>query len=349
MEIKSSSFGVTKAGEEVTKYTLYNNHGYSVSILNYGGIITDIMVPDKDGHIESVVLGFDSIREYEEKSPYFGCIVGRIAGRISGTTFDMDGTTYTLADNNNGHTLHGGIKGFDKVLWQCTEIVDTDHVSLSLNYLSEDGEEGFPGNLDVQVTYQFNDDNALEIFYKATTDKKTIINMTNHSYFNLAGNGKRDVLNQALMIHADQYGLVDSNIIPAGVADVADTAFDFRAPKHVGQDIRKNEEQLKNVGGGYDHPFMLQEDEDVKASLYDPESGRYMEVLTDQKAVVFYACNQMEDGTPLSHGAKTKPHLALCLETQYYPDAINQSCFESTFLAPGETYKAYTMYRFSVK
>ncbi|QUI21705.1 galactose mutarotase [Vallitalea pronyensis] len=349
MEIKSTGFGVTKAGEEVTKYTLYNDHGASVSILNYGGIITDIMVPDKNGHVESVVLGMDSIEAYEEKSPYFGCIVGRIAGRISGASFDMDGTTYALAANNNGHALHGGLQGFDKVIWQCTEIMDGDAVSLSLNYLSKDGEEGFPGNLDVQVTYRFTNDNALEIFYKGTTDKKTIVNMTNHSYFNLAGNGKRDILGQVLMLDADKYGLVDSDIIPAGIADVAGTAFDFRTPKKVGQDLTNDEEQLTYAGGGYDHPFMLKDHDGVKASLYDAESGRYMDMFTDQKSVVVYACNQMEEGIPLSHGAITKPHLAVCLETQYYPDAINQSCFESQFLEPGETYEAYTMYRFSIK
>lgn len=349
MEIKSSSFGKTKSGQEVTKYTLYNDHGYRVSILNYGGIITDIMVPDKNGQVESVVLGFDTIGEYEEKSPYFGCLVGRIAGRISGATFDIDGTTYPLAKNNNGHSLHGGDIGFDKVIWQCAEIVETDYVALSLNYLSEDGEEGFPGNLDVQVTYTFNNDNALNIYYKATTDKKTIVNMTNHSYFNLSGNGKSTILEQELMINADHYGLIDQDIIPAGIGNVKGTAFDFTTSKAVGSDLVKDEEQLRLAGGGYDHPFMLNDIGSIKASLYDPKSGRYMEVKTDQKAVVFYACNQMEEGTPLSHGAKTTKHLALCLETQYYPDALNQDCFESKYLEPGQVYQAHTQYRFSIK
>lgn len=348
MEIKSTSFGVTRAGEEVTKYTLCNDNNCSVGILNYGGIITEIMVPDKNKTIENVVLGFDSIGEYEEKSPYFGCLVGRIAGRISGASFEIDDTTYNVAANNNRNSLHGGLKGFDKVIWNTTEIVEKESVSLSLNYLSEDGEEGFPGNLDANVTYTFNNQNEIEISYKAKTDKRTIVNLTNHSYFNLSGNGKRDILEQYLQINADQYGLVDTEIIPAGIADVSGTAFDFRSMKLVGQDIKNDEVQLKNAGG-YDHPFLLNAKNDIVAAMYDKESGRYMEVVTDQKAVVFYAGNQMEDGLQLSSNVVARSHMALCLETQYYPDAINQECFETLILNPEDTYKAYTKYSFKIK
>lgn len=348
MEIKSTNFGFTKSGEEVTKYTLYNDNDCSVSILNYGGIINNIMVPDKDGNIENVVLGFDTFKEYEEKSPFFGSLVGRVAGRISNASFEIDGTTYNLAANNNGNTLHGGLKGFDKVIWNVTGIVKKDSVSLYLNYISEDGEEGFPGTLDVNVTYTFNNDNELEIYYSGKTDKKTIVNMTNHSYFNLSGNGRRDVLEQYLHINADKYGLVDTEIIPIGVADVNGTAFDFREMKLVGSDIKNDEVQLKNAGG-YDHPFMLNDDGNISAAMYDKKSGRYMEVVTDQKAVVFYACNQMEAGMKLASNMVTKKHIALCLETQYYPDAINQDCFDSNILSPEDTYKAYTKYSFKIK
>ncbi|WP_105615541.1 aldose epimerase family protein [Vallitalea okinawensis] len=348
MEIKSKFFGTTKDGQEVTQYTLINKHGHYMSVLNYGGIITEIMVPDHKGTLENVVLGFNNIADYEEKSPYFGCITGRIAGRISNSKFEIDGENYILAANNNSNNLHGGVKGFDKVIWSVTELVESDYVGLSLNYLSIDGEEGFPGNLDVHVTYKLTNDNELEIFYSATTDKKTIVNLTNHSYFNLSGNTKRDVLDQTLQFDASRFGCVDEQIIPAGISDVEGTPFDFRTAKTVGQDIKADNIQIKNAGG-YDHPFLLDGQKEVAAILEDPESGRYMEVRTDQKAIVFYAGNMLEEGMSLSCGATSRQHLALCLETQYYPDAINQDCFETELLNPGETYKAYTKYSFKIR
>lgn len=349
MEIKSNSFGYTKSDEEVIKYTLYNDNNSSISILNYGGIITSIMVPDKNGNIENVVLGFDSIKDYEEKSPYFGSLVGRVAGRVSNASFKIDSSTYNLAANNNSNSLHGGIKGFDKVIWNVTEIVEKDTVSISLNYLSKDGEEGYPGNLDVNVTYSFNNNNELEIHYNAKTDKKTVVNMTNHSYFNLSGNGKRDILEQYLQINADSYCPVDKEIMPIEISDVKNTPFDFSQIKLVGQDIKIDDVQLQIVGGGYDHPFILNDKENIAAIMHDKESGRYMEVVTDQKALVFYACNQLDSGIELSSNIISKKHIALCLETQYYPDAINQEFFESKFLCPNETYKAYTKFSFKVK
>lgn len=348
MDITSKFFGKTKSGQEVTQYTLKNDHGNYMSVLNYGGTITEIMVPDKKGNLENVVLGFDNIADYEEKSPYFGCITGRIAGRISNSKFEIDSESYILAANNNSNNLHGGIKGFDKVIWSVTELIESDYVGLSLNYLSVDGEEGFPGNLDVHVTYKFTNENELDIHYSATTDKKTIVNLTNHSYFNLSGNAKRDILGQILQFDASQFGCVDEEIIPAGIADVEDTPFNFRAAKPVGQDIKADDIQIKNAGG-YDHPFLLDGDKEVAAVLEDPESGRYMEVKTDQKAMVFYAGNMLEEGMTLSCGATSRQHLALCLETQYYPDAINQECFETEILSPGETYRAYTQYSFKTR
>ncbi|GKX28142.1 aldose 1-epimerase [Vallitalea longa] len=348
MEIKSTSFGITKSGKEVTKYTLYNDNKCSVSILNYGGIVNNIMVPDKNGNIENIVLGFDDITSYEEKSPFFGCLVGRVAGRISNASFKIDDNVYTLHANDNGNTLHGGLNGFNSVIWDTKSIVKKDSISLILNYLSKDGEEGFPGNLDITVTYTFNNNNELEIQYNGNTDKKTLVNMTNHSYFNLSGNGKRDILEQYLQINADKYGLVDTELIPNGIADVKNTAFDFRNMKLVGQDIKNDEEQLKNAGG-YDHFYILDDAKDIAATMYDETSGRYMEVVTDQKSVIFYASNTIEEGVKLASDIVTKKHIALCLETQYYPDAINQDCFESKILNPGDTYKAYTKYCFKVK
>lgn len=347
MEIKSIDFGLTKDKQSVKKYSIYNDNGSSVSILNYGGIITNIMVPDRNNNIENVVLSFDTIKEYEEKSPYFGCIVGRIAGRISNASFKIDNNVYTLAKNNNKNSIHGGLKGFDKVIWNVTKIIEKDKASLSLYYFSEDGEEGFPGNLHVNVTYTFNNNNDLEIQYSANTDKKTIVNLTNHSYFNLSST-KRDILKQYLQINADTYGLVDDETIPYNVENVENTPFDFRTMKLVGQDIKSNNIQLNNALG-YDHPFFINDNEDISAIMYDKDSGRYMEVITDQKAIVFYAGNQLVEGIKLSSNLISKKHMALCLETQYYPDAINQDCFETRILSPQDTYTAYTKYSFKVK
>ena len=349
MELKTTSFGITQSGEEVTKYTLCNDNNYSVSILNYGGIINNIMAPDKNGKVENVVLGFDNISDYETKSPYFGCLVGRVAGRISNASFKIDDNVYTLYANNNGNTLHGGKKGFDSVIWDSKSVVRDDSISIILHYLSKDGEEGFPGNFDVTVTYTFNNNNELEIHYKGNTDKRTIVNMTNHSYFNLSGNGKRTILDQYLQVDADKYGLVDTELIPTGIADVTNTALDFRKMKLVGQDINNDEEQLNNVGGGYDHLLIFNENTDIAATMYDKESGRLMDVVTDQKSVIFYTSNSMDEGIKLASNMVTKKHIALCLETQYYPDAINQDCFDSNILNPEDTYEAYTKYCFSVK
>ncbi|MCT4599245.1 MAG: galactose mutarotase [Vallitalea sp.] len=347
MNIEMIDFGLTSDNMHVKKYTIYNDMGSSVSILNYGGIITNIMVPDKNNNIENVVLSFDTIKEYEEKSPHFGCIVGRIAGRISNASFKIDNNVYTLAKNNNKNSIHGGLKGFDKVIWDVTQITEKDKASLSLYYFSEDGEEGFPGNLHVNVTYTFNNNNDLEIQYSAKTDKKTIVNLTNHSYFNLSS-GERNILEQYLQINADSYGLVDTETIPYGVENVENTPFDFRTMKLVGQDIKSNNKQLNNALG-YDHPYFINDNDNVSAIMYDKESGRYMEVITDQKAVIFYAGNQLEEGIKLSSGIINKKHMGLCLETQYYPDAINQDCFETRILTPEDTYTAYTKYSFKVK
>lgn len=348
MEIISKIFGTTADGKEVIQYSLVNKEGNRVSVINYGGIITEIMVPDKEGKLENVVLAFDNMKDYEEKSPYFGCITGRIAGRISGSKFEIDGTTYELASNDGKNNLHGGNKGFDKVVWNATEIIEDDYVALALNYLSEDGEEGFPGNLDVNVTYRFTNTNDLEIHYSATTDKKTIVNLTNHTYFNLSGDAKRDILDQTLQFDADNFGAVNDEILPAGITKVVGTPFDFTSAKPVGQDIEKDDLQLKNAGG-YDHPMLLNGTADVAAVMADEENGRFMEVRTDQKAIVFYAGNMIEEGMILSTGVKSTKRRGLCLEAQYYPDHLNQDCFEDKFLEPGDIYRQKTVYSFGTR
>lgn len=346
LKILRKKFGNLKSGEEVIKYSLINKKGVTVGVLNYGGIITDILTPDKKGTFENIVLGFDNIRDYEEKSPYFGCIVGRIAGRISGASFEIDGYIYNLAKNNGTSSLHGGIRGFDKVIWNAKEIVEENYVGIELSYKSFDGDEGFPGNLDVKIYYLLNDNNELEIKYLAFSDKSTIINMTNHSYFNLSGNLKEDILEHRLTINADKVGYVNDEIIPSGeIADVENTVFDFRKSKRVGEDIDKNVEQLLNCGG-YDHPFILNNDVESSARLENINSGRVLEILTDQPAVVFYSGNSLGDEGILSGNIKCKKHLGLCLETQDYPDSINQDNFPTKIYNPGEKYEAYTKYKF---
>ncbi|WP_432663569.1 aldose epimerase family protein [Wukongibacter baidiensis] len=346
MKIVKEGFGTLKSGEEVNKYRLKNDMGLEVNVLNYGGIITEILAPDKTGKFENVVLGFDNIRDYKEKSPYFGSVVGRIAGRISGASFEIDGEEYNLAKNNGRNNLHGGEKGFDKVIWEVKEIIREDYIGIELSYFSPDGEEGFPGNLDVKMEYLLNNDNEFEIKYSAVSDKKTIINLTNHSYFNLSGDCKEDVLDHKLTINADRIGYVNHEVIPNGtIVAVEGTVFDFTEAKKVGKDINQDDQQLLYCGG-YDHPFILNEDENPAAKLEDEESGRVLEIITDQPAVVFYSGNGLGEDLILSGNRKGKKNLALCLETQDYPDAINQENFPTKIYNPGEKYEAYTKYRF---
>lgn len=346
MKILKQEFGILKSGEEVTKYSLVNNNGVTVGILNYGGIITDIMAPDKEGDHQNIVLGFDNIKDYEEKSPCFGALIGRIAGRISGAQFKIDGIIYDLVKNNGNNNLHGGKQGFDKVIWRVKELIQKEYIGIELSYLSLHGEEGFPGNLDVKVYYLLNNDNELEIKYVATSDQRTIINMTNHSYFNLSGDLKEDVLDQRLTIEADKVGYVNSEVVPTGqLADVENTVFDFTKPKRVGEDINKAVDQLLNCGG-YDHPFILSNDGKFSAKLEDTNSGRVLEIVTDQPVVVCYSGNGLGEEGMLSGNVRCKKHLGLCLETQDYPDSINQDSFPTKIYNPGEKYEAYTKYRF---
>ena len=355
MNIKKSSFGQTKDGTPVQLFTLTNDNGLIAKVTNYGGIITELWVPDRDGKLADVVLGFDAISEYEEKSPYFGCIVGRYANRIAAGKFTLDGVAYDkLAINNGPNHLHGGIKGFDKQVWDSKTFQTADTVGLILSYLSKDGEEGYPGNLTVTVGYTLTNKNELFIDYGAITDKPTVINLTNHSYFNLAGHaaGTDAALAHEMMINADAFTPVaDANSIPTGeIRPVEGSPMDFTAPTPIGDRIDGPCDQLK-FGNGYDHNWVLNKQEkgpSLAARVVEPTSGRVMEVLTSEPGVQFYSANFL-DGFTGKDGATYPARSAFCLETQHYPDSPNKPEFPTTTLRPGKTFGSTTIFKFSVK
>jgi aldose 1-epimerase len=344
--IEENPFGSYNDGA-IIKYTLTNPSGMQVSILNYGGTVTDIITPDKSGTKENVVLSFDSLSGYLQKgNPYFGSLIGRYGNRIANAKFTLDNKTYTLAANNNGNSLHGGNKGYDKVIWKAEKLAGDS--SLQLTYLSKDGEEGYPGNLSVTVVYTLTSGNALKIDYTATTDKATPVNLTNHAYYNLSGGKDSTILGHELMIAADKYTEVNDKLIPTGkLPEVKGGPMDFTTTKLIGKDIA----QVK--GGGYDHNWVLNKKGnglEKAAELYHPGSGRLMEVWTTEPGIQFYTGNFL-DGTLTNTrgGAKYVKHGALCLETQHYPDSPNQPGFPTTILKPGETYRQTTVYKFSTR
>jgi len=347
------SFGKTPEGQPVDLYVLTAKGGAEASITNYGGAVVSLKVPDRNGKLADVVLGYDNADGYVNDKSFFGALVGRYGNRIGHAQFALDGKTYTLAKNNGENSLHGGIKGFNKAVWTAKIIPAKDGQSLQLSYLSKDGEEGFPGNLKVSVVYTLTDSNALRITYSATSDKKTVVNLTNHSYFNLAGQGSGDILGHLLIIQADKFTPVDAGLIPTGeFRDVAGTPFDFRKELAIGARIDQDEEQLK-LGGGYDHNFVLQRSNDPEESLaarvLEPVSGRVLEVWTTEPGVQFYTGNFL-DGKTIGKGGVTYPRRsAFCLETQHFPDSPNQPKFPSVVLNPGERYHTITTYKFSVK
>jgi aldose 1-epimerase len=331
--------------EPVTQYTLTNPSGMQVSIINYGGTVTDIITPDKDGNKGNVILGYSSLEGYTQTgNPYFNALIGRYGNRIAKGKFKLDGKEYTLAGNNNGNSLHGGNKGYDKVLWQATKPAGDN--SLELTYISKDGEEGYPGTLTVKVTYTLTAANELKIDYTATTDKATPVNLTNHCYFNLSAGKDSTILGHELQILADRFTEVNDNLIPTGkLPDVKGGPMDFTSFKTVGKEIAK-------VKGGYDHNWVLNKKEgsfEKIATLKDNTSGRQMEVWTNEPGVQFYSGNFL-DGTLTNtrDGQKYVKHAGLCLETQHFPDSPNQPSFPNTILKPGETYKQSTVYKFDV-
>ncbi|MGE5424794.1 MAG: aldose epimerase family protein [Syntrophothermus sp.] len=329
-------------GKDVDLYTLTNKNGITVKITNYGGIITSILTRDKNGKTGDIVLGFDSLKSYLGEVPYFGAIVGRYANRIAAGEFTLDGKPYHLAKNNGNNSLHGGLKGFDKVVWNASVSQDSVKASLVLTYLSPDGEEGYPGNLRVVVTYELNDDNEFYTTIEATTDQPTPVNLTNHTYFNLTG-AERDILDHKLMIAASRYTPVNDELIPTGeLAPVEGTPMDFRQPVAVGA-------RISQVKGGYDHNYVLDDVQSMKkpaAVLEEPVSGRVVEVYTDQPGVQFYSGNFLDGSLTGKNGKVYKKHYGLCLETQHFPDSPNQPAFPNTILRPGEKFRARTMYHF---
>ncbi len=345
--IPRAPFGKTVDGQAVEAYTLKNANGVEVTAITYGGIMTSLKVPDRNGAIGDIVLGFDSIDGYLKVHPFFGAIIGRYGNRIAKGRFSIDKQPYTLATNNGPHHLHGGVRGFDKHLWQAEVLSEN---SLRFSRLSPDGEEGYPGNLQVGVIYSLTNYNELIIDYTATTDLPTHVNLTHHSYFNLAGPGA-DVLGHELMIDADRYTPVNSELIPTGeLAPVAGTPFDFRKPTAIGARINAPHPQIKN-GQGYDHNWVLNRNGnglELAARVSEPASGRTMEVATTEPGMQFYAGNFL-DGTIVGKGGtKYARRSGFCLETQHYPDTPNQPDFPSTLLRPGETYSTRTVFKFGI-
>lgn len=339
-------------GTQVKLYTLSNENGLSATVTNYGGIIVDLMVPDKDGRMDDVVLGYESIEDYVKDNPYFGALIGRYGNRICNGKFVLDGTTYDLAINNGKNHLHGGLKGFDKVVWDTAEEETPEGPSLKLHYLSKDGEEGYPGNLDVNVTYTLTNKNELRIDYRATTDKTTICNLTQHSYFNMKGHGNGDILGHELMINADNFTPVNEGLIPTGeIRSVEHTPMDFRKSTPIGERININDQQIK-YGLGYDHNWVLNKKSNeltLAASVYEPQSGRYMEAWTTEPGIQFYSGNFL-DGSNIGKGGNVyNQRNGFCLETQHYPDSPNKSDFASVVLKPGEKYETTTIYKFLTK
>lgn len=342
--VEKEPFGTLADGREVFLYTLTNKNGMEVQITNYGGTVTSISTPDRNGNFDNVVLGFDSLKKYTAGVPYFGAIIGRYGNRIEDGTFSIDGTQYQLATNDGDNHLHGGEQGFDKVLW---DAVAQDDGSLKLSYLSKDGEEGYPGNLDVTVVYTLTNENELKIEYEATTDKATPVNLTNHSYFNLSGHPDSTILDHQLKINANQYTPVNDELIPTGeLASVEGTPFDFTEFHRIGA-------RIDQVEGGYDHNWVLNQGAGDSlfhaATLYDPGSGRQMKVFTEEPGLQFYSGNFLDGSLKGPDGTPFVKHAALCLETQHFPNSPNEPEFPSTILRPGETYQTTTIYKFETR
>lgn len=349
MKLSQKAFGSMADGKQVTLYTLRNKNGMEMSVMNYGGIIVSLKVPDRQGNIGEVTLGYDSLQQYIDNNPFFGALIGRYGNRIANGGFNLDGQRYTLPTNDGTNQLHGGPKGFDKVYWDITP--GSDSTFLTLTYMSPDGEQGYPGNLSAEVKYTLSDDNEVRIDYTATTDKTTVVNLTNHTYFNLTGDpAQNSILKHSLQINADYFLPVDEKLIPTGDRrPVSGTPFDFTKATVIGTRIDNADPQLK-LGRGYDHCWVLNaHDGSLKqvATLTEPQSGRKMDVLTTEPGIQFYSGNFLNESVVARHGP-CATRSALCLETQHFPDSPNKPDFPSVVLKPGDTYQTTTVYRFSV-
>ncbi|MGD8400083.1 MAG: aldose epimerase family protein [Bacillota bacterium] len=346
MDLQKELFGRTNQGEEASLFTLSNEHNVTVKITNYGGIITAILAPDQNGAVADVALGLKTLAEYQKPHPYFGALVGRYGNRIAKGRFTLDGAIYQLAVNDGRNHLHGGLVGFDKVLWRAREIHTGATVGVALRYVSADGEEGYPGNLQVEVKYILNNQNELTLEYSARTDRPTVVNLTNHSYFNLSGEGRGDILGQIMRINADYITAVDAELIPTGdLAAVAGTPWDFTKARAIGA-------RFAAVEGGYDHNYVLNRQAPglrLAAKAEDPQSGRILEVSTTAPGVQFYTGNFLDGTIQGKSGQFYGPQSGFCLETQAYPDSPNHPEFPSTRLNPDETYHQTTVYKFAVR
>jgi aldose 1-epimerase len=347
--VSKAHFGTMPDGREVSLYTLKNSKGAEAQITDYGGLVVTLKMPDRDGNFCDVVLGFNNLDDYMTKSPYFGALIGRYGNRIAKGKFSINGAEYTLATNNYPNALHGGLKGFDKVLWQATPEQGPNGPSLRMTYVSKDGEEGYPGNLSVTAVYTLTDENALQLEYTATTDKDTVVNLTHHSYFNLRGSGT--ILDHVVYINADKFTPVDSTLIPTGeLKPVAGTPFDFRTPTAIGARIGQDDEQLK-FGKGYDHNWVINNPGSMRlmARVSEPTTGRVLEVYSPEPGLQFYSGNFL-DGTLTGKGGKTYQFRdAFCMEPQHFPDSPNHPEFPSVLLRPGETYHNTIIYKFSAQ
>lgn len=352
MGIERTPFGEVD-GKAVDLYTLTNANGLEMTVTTYGGIVVSFMIPDRDGNMDDIVLGYNQVEGYVKNNPYFGCIVGRYGNRIGQAKFSLEGQEYTLAANNGENSLHGGIKGFDKVVWDATPMMNDDSVAVVFKYLSPDGEEGFPGNLDVTVTYSLTNGDEFKIDYLATTDKATVVNLTHHSYWNLAGEGSGDILGHEVTLNADRLTPVDVGLIPTGeLPSVEGTPMDFRIPTAIGARIDADYEQLK-FGKGYDHNWVLNKESEgamtLAATAYEPTTGRFMEIFTTEPGIQFYTGNFLDGSIIGKSGKAYEFRNGFCLETQHYPDSPNKPDFPSVVLKPGEEYKTTTIHKFSTK
>jgi aldose 1-epimerase len=341
----------TPDGQNVDLITLRNQNGIEMTVLTYGGVIATLRTPDRTGAADDIVLGFDNLRSYVDKSPYFGCIIGRYGNRIARGRFTLDGQTYTLATNNDANHLHGGVKGWDKAVWRA-EPFQRENVGVVLMHTSADGDEGYPGRVNATVTYTLTNDNELIVDYEATTDKPTVINLTQHSYFNLAGSRAPDILGHELRLNAAQYTPVDAGLIPTGeIATVEGTPFDFRTLTPIGARINATDAQLER-GKGYDHNFVLSRSGGGladAAEVHEPLTGRVMTIRTTEPGIQFYSGNFL-DGTLTGKSGRVYPlRSGFCLETQHYPDSPNRANFPSTVLRPGETYRSQTVFTFGAR
>ncbi|MBA7602247.1 Aldose 1-epimerase [subsurface metagenome] len=345
MSIRKESFGQVPDGKGVDLYTLTNANGLRARITNYGAILVSLEVPDRDGKLADITLGYDTLDGYIKRGSFFGATVGRYANRIGGAGFVLNGIEYKLAANNRPNHIHGGRKGFDKVVWNAEQIETADAVGVKLTYLSIDGEEGYPGNLDCTVIYTLTNNDELKISYEAETDKTTVVNLTNHSYYNLAGQGMGDILGHELMLNADSYTVVDEGLIPTGeIRSVKDSPMDFTSPMSIGS-------RIDQVGKGYDHNYVLNSGGGLAlcARVYEPTSGRVMEVYTTEPGVQLYTGNFLNGSITGKDGKVYNKHYAFCLETQHFPDSPNKPHFPSVVLEPGQKYTTETVHKFSTR